>query len=199
MDFGLPQGSTQGAYLFNSYASTLSEILLDPLTLNSFRDDHSIRKTFKQEEPNTIKINKSPSEDSTIAMLDRSMLDIKAWMEAVKLKLNEAKTKFTYFGSSQQLNKTTHTTINVIGESIKGSTKVRYLGGHLDSNLTFKDHILVKCKLATLNIIKICNVRKYLTKEICKLILHLVISHLDYANSILAELPSSCIKIMQKD
>ena len=66
-------------------------------------------------------------------------------------------------GSRQQLNKATHTTINVIGESIKRSTKVKYLGGHLDSNLTFKDHILIKCKAATLNIIKICNinVRKY--------------------------------------
>ena len=32
MDFGLPQGSTQDAYLFNCYASTLSEIvpLIDP-------------------------------------------------------------------------------------------------------------------------------------------------------------------------
>ena len=38
-------------------------------------------------------------------------------MEAVKLKLNEAKTEFIYFGSRQQLNKTTHNTINVIGES----------------------------------------------------------------------------------
>ena len=127
------------------------------------------------------------------------MHDIKAWMEAVKLKLNEAKTKFIYFGSRQQLNKATHTTINVIGELIKRSTKVQYLGGHLDSNLTFKDHIHIKCKAATLNIININNIRKYLTRETChKLILQLVISHLDYANSMLAGLPSSSIKIMQK-
>ena len=114
-------------------------------------------------------------------------------MEAVKL------TKFIYFGSRQQLNKTTYTTINVTGESTKRSTKVRYLGGPLDSNLTFKDDILIKCKATTLNIIKICNIRKYLTKETChKLILQLVISHLDYANSMLAGLPSSSIKIRQK-
>ena len=49
MDFGLPQGSTQGAYLFNCYASTLSEIVPDTLTINSFADDHSIRRTFKPE------------------------------------------------------------------------------------------------------------------------------------------------------
>ena len=73
------------------------------------------------------------------------------------------------------------------------------MGGHIDSNLNFKDHILIKCKAATLRIIKICNIRKFLMKETChKHILQLVISHLDYANSMLAGLPSSSIKVMQK-
>ena len=45
----------------------------------------------------------------------------------------------------------------------------------------------------------ICNIRKYLTRQTChKLILQLVRSHLGYANSMLAGLPSSSIKIMQK-
>ena len=88
-------------------------------------------------------------------------------MEAVKLKLNEPKTKFIYFGSRQKLNKTTHNRINIIEESVKRSTEARYLGGHLDSNLTFKEQILIKCKAAMLNIIKIQNIRKYLTKEMC--------------------------------
>ena len=115
------------------------------------------------------------------------MHDIKAWLEAVKLKLNEAKTKFIYFGSRQQLNKATHTTTNVTGESIKRSTKVRYLGGHLDSNLTFKDNILIKCKAATLNIIKICNIRKYLTRETC----HKVILQHDHITPRLCKLNTS--------
>ena len=55
MDFGLPQGSTRGAFLFNCYASTPSKILPDSLTLNGFADDHSIRRTFKPDTTNTIK------------------------------------------------------------------------------------------------------------------------------------------------
>ena len=47
MDFGLPQGSTQGAFLFDCYALKLSKIVPDSLTLNGFADDHSIRRTFK--------------------------------------------------------------------------------------------------------------------------------------------------------
>ena len=199
MDFGLPQGSTQGTYPFNCYASTFSKIVPDPLTLNGFADDHSIRRTFTSEKTHSNRDNTSPSEDNTIAILERSMQDIKAWMEAVKPKLNEVKTEFIYFGRRQHLNKMTYTTINAIGESIKRSTKVRYLGGHLDSNLTLKEHILMKCKALTLNIIMICNIGKNLTKEMChKLILQLVISHLDYTKSILAGLQSSSIKIMPK-
>ena len=109
MDFGLPQGSTQSVYLFNCYASTLSEIVPDSLTPNGFADDHSIRRTFKPETTNTNKGNESLLEDNTIAIMERSIHDIKAWMEAVKLKLNEANSKFIYFGSRQQLNKAAHT------------------------------------------------------------------------------------------
>ena len=47
MDFSVPQGSTQGAYLFICYASTLNEIVPKSLTLNGFADDHSIRKSFR--------------------------------------------------------------------------------------------------------------------------------------------------------
>ena len=70
-------------------------------------DDQSIRRTFKPETTNTNKVNKTPSENNTIAIMVKSMHDIKTWMEAVKLKLNEAKTEFIYFGSRQQLNKAT--------------------------------------------------------------------------------------------
>ena len=71
MDFGLPQGSTQGAYLFNWYASTHTEIVQGSLTLNGFADDHLIRRTFKSEKTNTNRGNKSPSEDNTIAIIER--------------------------------------------------------------------------------------------------------------------------------
>ena len=99
MDFGLPQGSTQDAFLFNCYASRPSETVPDSLTLNGFADNQSIRRTFKPETTNTNKAKYTPPESNTIVIMERSMQDIKAWMEAVKLKLNEAKTKFIYFGS----------------------------------------------------------------------------------------------------
>ena len=199
MDFSVPQGSTQGAYLFICYASILNEIVPKSLTLNGFADDHSIRKSFRPTAPINNSNSLHTNEDNTITIMQNSMLDIKSWMDAVKLKLNETKTEFIYFGGKQQLAKTRRHTININGKTIQCTNKIKYLGGHLDSSLTFKDHIIAKSKAATINIIKIRNIRKYLNQDIChKLVISLVLSHLDYSHSLLSGLPDSSIKILQK-
>ena len=46
-------------------------------------------------------------------------------------------------------------TININGEDIQWSNVTRYLGAYLDSTLSFKEHIKVKCKVAMLNLLKI--------------------------------------------
>ena len=97
--------------------------------------------------------------------------------------------------SRYQLAKTHRDTININGEIIKCTNKTKYLGGHLDSSLTFKDHIIAKSRAATINIIKI---RKYLNQDTChKLVITLALSHLDYSNSMLSGLPDSSINILQ--
>ena len=69
-------------------------------------------------------------------------------------------------------------TININGKTIQCTNKIKYLGGHLDSSLTLKDHIIAKSKAATIYIIKIRNIRKYLNQDIChKLVVSLVLSH----------------------
>ena len=103
MDFSVPQGSTQGAYLFICYASTLNEIVPKSLTLNGYADDHSIRKSFRPTAPKTDSISVHTDEDNTITIMQNSMLDIKSWMDAIKLK---PKTEFIYFGGNHQLAST---------------------------------------------------------------------------------------------
>ena len=199
MDFSVPQGSTQGAYLFICYASTLNEIEPKSLTLNGFADDHSIRKSFKPTVPSRNSSSVHTDEDDTITIMEKSMLNIKSWMDAVKLQLNETKTEFIYFGGRQQLAKTHRDTININGKTIQCTNKIKYLRGHLDSSLTFNDHIIAKSKAATINIIKIRNIRRYLNQDTCnKLVITLVLSHLDYSNSLLSGLPDSSIKMLQE-
>ena len=78
MQFSIPQGSVTGAFLFIAYTSTLHEVITD-LTLNSFADDHSLRKALSP--------HQTDDEDNTIAVIEKSMLEVKTWMAAVCLKL----------------------------------------------------------------------------------------------------------------
>ena len=106
--------------------------------------------------------------------------------------------EFIYFGWPSQLDKCIKATINVNGEEIERTNITKYLGTYLDSKLDFKEHIKTKCKVAMLNIYKIKAARKNLTRSACnKLMVALVLSHLDYANSLLGNLPKSSINKMQ--
>ena len=90
LEFSVPQGSTQGAYLFISYASTLNEVIPKDLQLNGYADDHSIWKCFRIED-----------ELNTITTIESTILDVKHWMDAVCLKMNESKMEFIYLGSKK--------------------------------------------------------------------------------------------------
>ena len=127
------------------------------------------------------------------------MLDIKSWMDTVILKMNNSKTQFIYFGGPRQLEKCIISQIKVNGEQIPRSQMTRYLGAYLDPTLNLKQHIKIKCKAVMLNLLKIKVTRKYSTTEACtKAVIMLVMSHLDYANSILTGLPKANICQLQR-
>ena len=79
LDYSVPQGSVQGAFLFIAYASTL-DLVVQPsgLELNGSVDDHSICTTFKPS-----KLEHKEKLD-TITTIESTMLDIKSWMDPVK-------------------------------------------------------------------------------------------------------------------
>ena len=189
INYSVPQGSIQGAFLFNAYASTITEVIPPTLELMGYADDHSIRKPFRP--GNTIGI----TESDTITIMEDSMLGISKWMNEVRLKLNESKTDFIYFGSKNQLKKCTFDKIKINNETIQRSD----LGGHLDQNLNLRKHVVTKCKTAMMNIWKIRLIRKFLTRDIChQLTLSLAISHLDYSNAILIGCLDTTLSLMQR-
>ena len=118
------------------------------MTLNGFADDHFVRETLK-----SSKLDHR-GELETIAIIESSMLDIKSWMDQVQLMMNKSKTEFIYFGGSRQLEKCIPNTMNINGEDIQWSNVTGFLGGYLDSTLSFKEHIKVKGKVAMLNLQK---------------------------------------------
>ena len=75
----------------------------------------------------------------------------------------------------------------------------RYLGAYLDSAPNFKEYIKINCQVAMLNLLKIKATRKFLTRKASsRAVIALVMSHLDYANSILGGLPKVSINPLQR-
>ena len=112
--------------------------------------------------------------------------------------MNDSTMEFIYFGWPSQLGKCCIDRIDVNGIEVERSNSTKYLGEYLDIKLDFKDHIKTKCKAAMLNLHRIKAARKNLTRTACnKLVVALVLSHLDYANSLLGGLPKSSINRIQ--
>ena len=65
--------------------------------------------------------------------------------------MNDEKTEFIVW-SQKQLAKCTTTSIDVNNTKVRTSKVVKYLGTWMDSNLTFKDHIVKKCRTSMINI-----------------------------------------------
>ena len=65
---------------------------------------------------------------------------------------------------------------------------------YLDKDLCMKDHINFICKTAFLEIRRISTIRHYLTDDATKtLVVSLVLSRIDYCNSLLVGLPQSLV------
>ena len=132
LTYSIPQASCSGAYLFNLYCSTLNDIIPSDLHLSGFADDHSVRKEFRANDRN--------AELQTKEEIEECMVNIRSWMDQVRLQTNLAKTEFIYFGSKLQLSKCVVTHLNVNDEIVERATVIKYLGAWLDAQLTFKEH-----------------------------------------------------------
>ena len=80
---------------------------------------------------------------------------------------------------------------------VKGSETIRLLRIILDKELDMNKFIAAKARTAYFNIQKI-KIRKYLTEDEAKMcICSMVLSYLDYGNSLLVNLPKSTLKPLQ--
>ena len=101
----------------------------------------------------------------------------------MSLKLNSDKTEYIHFRSRQQVKKIDTSPINANGDLIPMSYNIWYLGGYLDTNVTFSKHVKQKVKAALVNVVKIKSIRKNLLAS-TTLGLNTAY-HINYANAML--------------
>ena len=116
-----------------------------------------------------------------------------------KLKINDAKTEFIVFRSPMLKHDLSDLFVNVGGNVIRPSEKVRNLGVLRDQTLSFDDHITTICQSAHFHIKNIGRIRNLLSFDACATLIHALIgSRIECCNSLLYNIADAKVERLQK-
>ena len=115
------------------------------------------------------------------------------------LQLNDEKTEVILFGTKARLSQLSDFKITIGDHSLKPATSAKNLGVIFDSRMDMHLQVSAMCKNAYFQIRNISKIRKFLTEDATKsLVQSLVMSRLDYGNSLLYGLPMTQISRLQR-
>ena len=163
--------------------------MLNNLTnIHTYADDTQLYLSFK-----------TTSQQNAVNTIKDCISDVRAWMVSNRLMINESKTEFLIIGSRQQLTKINVEGVTVADAMITPVTSVRNLGVWFDQHMTMNDHIGKVCSKAFYSLYNLRQIRKYLTDDTCKILVHALITcHLDYCNALLHDTPQYQQQRLQK-
>ncbi|KAI4878496.1 hypothetical protein NFI96_008357 [Prochilodus magdalenae] len=131
-----------------------------------------------------------------LVCLEACLTDISSWMTAHHLKLNPSKTELLFIPSTTGPH--CDLTISFGNSLITPTEDARSLGVILDGQLSFSAHIANLTRSCRFLLYTIRRIRPFLSQEATQLLVQsLVISRLDYCNSLLAGLPLRAIRPLQ--
>ena len=175
---GVPQGSVLGPVLFILYTKPIADLIQShSLESQSYADDIQLHVS-------------APPENMKYAInsAENCISDIMSWMLVNRLKLNNDKTEaLLMYSPFKSFPVSKPTSISVCGLDISFSSSARNLGFHIAENMSVELHIKNICRSAFLELRRIFSIRHFLTVGCTKtLVCALVLSKLDYCNSLLA-------------
>ena len=195
---GVPQGSVLGPLLFTMYTHLLSAVICQSgLSCHFFADDSRLHKSIV---PSDFPV--------LVCCLKDCMEDVAEWMGDSKLKMNDDETELMAIGTRSKLSQVIPhlAPMSIFGCDIPFSQSVRNLGFYLDETLFMDAHIKYLCCILFCQLRRIGQICSFLSTDATnKLAVSLVLSRLDYCNSLLAGIPDnkrinfSAYKIMQPD
>ena len=170
--------------LYSMYVYLLSSIIVKHnLLYHSYADDTQIYLQCD---------NTDDAIKEAIHRLEKCIADVCSWIKNKSLKINEDKTEFIIFHKNKEL--TSRYTLQVGDNSIPLSTSTKILGVSLDSKMTLNQHISNTCRSAYYQTRRINSIRQNLTDNAVKTLTQsVVISRLDYCNSVCIGLPMKSI------
>ena len=166
---GVPQGSTLGPLLFLLYINDLKNSLKFAKA-SHFADDTCL--TYSNKNPKTLESN-----------LNYDLKNLTQCLRANRLSLNVDKTKLLIFKSKYNKNQYEYMIIKLLGVRLEPSTSVKYLGIHIDHNLSWDYHIKeMNAKLSRSNGI-LSKLRHYVPKQTLISVYYAIFySHMKYGS-----------------
>ena len=123
---------------------------------------------------------------ASLPKLNNCISDIRVWMIKNKLKIDDSKTEFIVFRSSQAKQDLSSLSVYVGDSIIQQSSKVRDLGVIFDQFLSFDDYISSVCRSTHFHLRNIGRIRHLLSHHATAQLIHAFIwTRLDYCNSVL--------------
>ena len=173
---GVSQGSVLGPLLFNGYCLPLARVIeKHNIAFHMYADDTQLYLDFDPRDKN-----------SSIARINACIKDIKMWLCANRLCINESKTEALLISKKE----TVATSFQNGSMTIPLLPSVTNLGAKIDNRCDMEKHALKMCTNACFHLQSIRKIRRCLTMESCKILVHsLVTSRLDYANILLCNAP----------
>jgi hypothetical protein len=119
-------------------------------------------------------------------------------MRVNKLKLNDKKTEFIMFGTKNNLGKMEDITVRIGEDEIRHVQSVRNLGFYMSSTMSVRKHVSTVCSSSYFTLKKLNRVKHYIDADTKKVLSQgLVMSKVDYCNSLLVGAPKQELKRLQ--
>ena len=158
------------------------------ISVHCYADDTQLYCSFKP----------GITECDVLETLERCIDKLRVWMNSNKLKLNDDKTEFMILGSPNSLKQVKTESIRIWDFNIKAVASVRNIGTMFDSQMKMEVQVRSMCKSAWYHLYNISKVRRLLTLDQTKTVIHAyVTSKIDSNNALLSGLPTCLLHKLQ--
>ena len=185
LEFGVPQGSLLGPFMYILYTKPLENIAKNyGLNINMYADDCIIYMSFDNDNLNRAQENSN-----------NCLIDIQNWMNSNYVKLNMEKTQLKIVNPklpNPSFN------LNYNNCLISTTTSVNILGVKIGKNLDINEFINKKLRICNFHIRNLLNIQDALPfKARILMVTNLILTNIDYCNAIMIGAKFNAIKPLQ--